>query len=83
MRLKITIGFAALAVGASLVAVPAFAQQNAPIPGYSSDGAAIAMPQGQQKSGVKPLYNSARQHTQKHSTKNLGRLQNDREIDSK
>jgi hypothetical protein len=40
MRLKITIGIAALALGAALASGPAFAQQGAL--GHSSDGAGIA-----------------------------------------
>ena len=42
MRLKIMIGFAALALGLALASVPAVAYTA--IPGYSSQGGVIAVP---------------------------------------
>jgi hypothetical protein len=43
MRLKITIGFAALALGAALTSVPAFAQRSA-----NDGGAIVIIPNGEQ-----------------------------------
>jgi hypothetical protein len=58
MRLKITIGLAALVIGTALASVPASAQQGPPsnsgsgatqtgTPGYSSDGGVVSISRGQ------------------------------------
>jgi hypothetical protein len=70
MRLKITIGLAALALGAALASVPAVAQQG--VSGYSHRGAVVAIhPYRHHR-----LYNYAPQRSHRHIDKNSGRLQN-------
>jgi hypothetical protein len=70
MRLKITIGLAALALGVALASVPAAAQQG--VSGYSSRGAVVAIhPYRHHR-----LYNYAPRHTLRHNDKNPGQLQN-------
>ena len=64
MRLKITIGFAALALATAFASAPAFAAQG--IPGYSSDGAVVAIQHHRHRTGARPLYNSAPQHEHRH-----------------
>jgi hypothetical protein len=73
MRLKFTIGFAALTLGAALASVPAVAQQG--VSGYSSRGAVVAIHPYRHHAHIRPLYNFAPQNTQRHSDKNPGRLQ--------
>ena len=65
MRLKITIGLAALALSAALVSVPAFAQQG---PGAANYGAAsnpqtggAMSPAAKSPTPQKPLYDAAQQ----------------------
>jgi hypothetical protein len=73
MRLKFTIGFAALALGAALASVPAIAQQG--VSGYSSQGSVVAIHPYRHHARVRPLYNFAPQNVQKHGDKNQDRLQ--------
>jgi hypothetical protein len=61
MRIKIAIGMTALALGAALASVPANAGPG--IPGYSPDGAVVAVHKHHQ-TRARPLYNSMRQHEQ-------------------
>ena len=80
MRLKITIGIAALALGAALASGPAFAQQGAP--GYSPDGSVIAVHPYRHHARAKSLFDvvPARKgdvQEQKPSGPALGRNQND------
>jgi hypothetical protein len=74
MRLKITIGLAALALGAALASVPAVAQQG--VSGYSSRGAAVTIHPYRHHTHTGPLYNYAPRHTLRHNDKNPGQLQN-------
>ena len=68
MRLKITIGLAALALGAALASVPAAAQQG--VSGYSSQGAVVAIhPYRHHR-----LYNYAPQRAHRHTAKTPDRL---------
>ncbi|HEX3939478.1 MAG TPA: hypothetical protein VHX43_18400 [Xanthobacteraceae bacterium] len=75
MRLKITIGFAALALCAAFASNPAFAQKAA------NDGGSavvVAAPAGQEYTPAKPLYNSVRQERQQPTTPCIvGRNPND------
>jgi hypothetical protein len=61
MRLKIVIGFAALAIGAAFAAAPASAYDA--VPGYTSDGAVIAIPHARHHAGYnrgqRKLYNQS------------------------
>jgi hypothetical protein len=80
MRLKITIGIAALALGAALASGPAFAQQGAP--GHSSEGGGIAVHHYRHHAHAKSLFDvvPARKgdmQEQKPSGPALGRNQND------
>ena len=83
MRLNIMIGFAAIALGTALASVPAVAQQSEQsIPGYSSDGTVVAIPNpdDQQNSGPRVQHNSVPQHSvdQKNlTTTHYGRTLND------
>jgi hypothetical protein len=61
MRLKITVGFAALALATAFASAPAFAQG---IPGYSSNGDVVAIHHHRDQAGTRPLYNSAFRHKQ-------------------
>jgi hypothetical protein len=73
MRLKITVGFAALALATAFASAPApaFAQGS---PGYSSNGAVVAIHptnravvaihHHRHQAGTRPLYNSASKHKQ-------------------
>jgi hypothetical protein len=61
MRLKITVGFAALALATAFASAPAFAQGT---PGYSSNGAVVAIHHHRHQAGTRPLYNSASKHKQ-------------------
>jgi hypothetical protein len=54
MRLRITVGFAALALATAFASAPAFAAQG--IPGHSSDGAVVAVHHHRHHSGARPLY---------------------------
>lgn len=72
MRLKFTIGFAALALGIALASVPAIAQQG--VSGYSSRGAVVAIHPYRHHARTRPLYNFAPQHRDR--AKDPGRLQN-------
>jgi hypothetical protein len=72
MRSKITIGLAALALGAAFTSGPAFAQQNG-VPGYSSDGGVVVRhPYRQHRS----LFNAAAPRPAEQAPL-LGRGQND------
>jgi hypothetical protein len=62
MRLKITVGFAALALATAFASAPAFAQGT---PGYSSNGAVVAIHHHRHQAGARPLYNSTSKHKQK------------------
>jgi hypothetical protein len=75
MRLKITIGLAALAIGTALASVPAVAEPG--ISGYASDGRVIAV--HPYRNRARPLYNFAPQHEQRNTPSGLapGRKQND------
>jgi hypothetical protein len=64
MRIKIAIGMTALALGAAFASVPANAGPGAP--GYSSDGAVVAMHKHHQ-TRAKPLYNAVPQHEQQNA----------------
>jgi hypothetical protein len=64
MRLKITVGFAALALATAFASAPAFAAQG--IPGYSSDGSVVGIHHHRHQTGARPLYNSAPQHEHRH-----------------
>jgi hypothetical protein len=61
MRLKIMIGFAALALGAAFASAPASAYDA--VPGYNSQGAVIAIPHARHHSlynrGQRKLYNQS------------------------
>jgi hypothetical protein len=59
MRLKITVGFAALALATAFASAPAFAQGT---PGYSSNGAVVAIHHHRHQAGTRPLYNSTSKH---------------------
>jgi hypothetical protein len=72
MRLKITMGIAALALGATFASVPAFAGQD--IPGYSADGQVIAIHRHHART-TRSLFDVAPQ--QKSSVAAPGRNQND------
>jgi hypothetical protein len=61
MRFKIMIGVTALALGVALASVPANAGPG--IPGYSPDGAVVAVHKHHQ-TRARPVYNSVRQHEQ-------------------
>ncbi|MFZ0606513.1 MAG: hypothetical protein WBD53_04375 [Xanthobacteraceae bacterium] len=65
MRLKITIGFAALALCAAFASDPAFAQKAADDGGPA---VVVAAPAGQAYTPAKPLYNSVRQERQQPTT---------------
>ncbi len=72
VRTKMTVSLAALALGATLASIPAFAQT----PGRNAnDGGSVSAPGGGQSSGTKPLYNSVSQ--QKPTTPSYGRNAND------
>ena len=80
MRLKITIGIAALALGAALASGPAFAQQGEPE--HSSDGGGITVRHYRHHAHAKSLFDvvPARKgdmQEQKPSGPALGRNQND------
>jgi hypothetical protein len=61
MRLKIIIGFAALAIGAAFASAPASAYDA--VPGYTSQGAVIAIPHAHHHAGYnrgqRKLYNQS------------------------
>jgi hypothetical protein len=71
MRTKMTVGVAALALGAVLASVPAFAQSTGRNP---NDGGLITTPSGAQQSG-RTLYNSAAPQTS--AAPHYGRNAND------
>ncbi len=54
MRLKITVGFATLALATAFASAPTFAAQG--IPGHFSDGAVVAIHHHRHHSGARPLY---------------------------
>jgi hypothetical protein len=77
MRLKITVGFAALALATAFASAPTFAQGTPGyssngavvgiaqgIPGYSTNGAVVAIHHHRHQASTKPLYNSASKHKQ-------------------
>jgi hypothetical protein len=70
---SLTMGFAALALGAAFVSAPAVAQQQG-VSGYSDNGGVVAV-HPYRHHAHRPLYNFAPQHPLKHGVKNPGRLQ--------
>jgi hypothetical protein len=77
MRYKLAmlpLSFAALTLGAAFVSTPAFAQQQG-VSGYSDNGGVIAVHPYRHHAHMRPLYNFAPEHPQKHNVKNPGRLQ--------